>query len=276
MLLFAGLAVATFALIVSISGFTTWTKYAHSRDWTPVTAIVAGHEVLCQVERKSNRNWVDVVLTDCEEAARIVEKENGFLSNYRSTQVQHALLDYEAGGAPRRKSVPVGAFAGAEGPAGSSIPIFVNPADTNDIDEPWSSSDLSFFWSMSAFAAVLAGLWMLIGYGVAWMNFRGIKKRQALAAEVAASSGAAGAAAATPFGRAAALTHPPKPAWARVLGWLGFIVLLLGLAFGVLAAIGGLSNGDSSAILGGAIVAGVAVLVFATARSVSRIAGRRG
>lgn len=272
----AGLAVAVFALVASIVGFISWAKYSHSRDWTPATAIVAGHEVMCVVERKSNRNWVHVTSTDCEDAARIVKEQSGLLSSYRSTQVRHALLDYEAGGAPRRKSVLVGAFAGAEGPQGSPVPIFVNPDNTNDIDEPWSPDDVSTLWGLLLFAAGLAFAVLLIGVGVAWMTLRNSKKRLALASALAASSGSGGAAAATPFGRTATVWNPPKPAWASVLGWLGVIVLLLGLAFGALATIGGLSNGDNNAILGGVIVAAAAALVFLTLRSVSRMAGRRG
>ena len=177
-----GTALLIFAIFAGIAGANAWQKYRHTRDWNAVTATVEDHVTRCRVERKSDKNWITHVVTDCVQAAEIVRQKDGFLTPYRSLEIRHAVIGYEVAGRWIRREVPIHAFPGSGDAIGTAIRIQVDPSDSNAIDSPWSSDDMQTLWTMTLAGLAIGVLVVAVGWGVAAANLRFAHKRRAAAA----------------------------------------------------------------------------------------------
>lgn len=271
-----GVALLIFLLFTGISGVTAWLKWQHSQSWTLTQATVDSHETLCQVERKSGKNWTNDRVLECAEAAEYVKQNDSFLTPYRFLQVPYATFSYETGGATYRQQKPVHLFREAAGPVGTTFPIMVDPADSDAIDEPWSDRDMESFWTMSLAGLGLGVAILLFGLLILAVLRRSAEKRMAAAAALAQAPVRAPSSV-TAFGRNPVVTPSAAvPLWSRLLGWLGVVILVLGLLFALLAAIGGWSKGDNDAILGGAVVGGLGIVVWLILRFLAGLGRSRG
>jgi hypothetical protein len=152
---------------------------------------------------------------------------------------------------------------GKQAVPGSTVEILYDPAEPANIMRPYSQADTSNFLIVTGFS----GLGALLVAGLGWVIAKANRRRHERMLASASAPAPDSAAATTGVAGAA----PAEPLWSRAAGWLGIIVLVLGVLFGAMALIGSLNNGDSQAFQGGVIIIVLAFGIWQLLRYVARL-----
>lgn len=235
-------------IFLLMAGIGAW-QYNHKKNLastaTPVTLDVAEVLKLCSVERKSNKNWTSTGVYDCEEAARIVAEKNG-MTSWRSVPGDYAVVTWQSEGKPYRERYPVSRISETPLQPGMQVAAYADPADPTNVERPFSETDWSNFTFLAALGAGIGGFAALIGLWAANWNRR-IQERGLAAGGAIAEDGRIVYPSTDAQGRPVEMI---TPAWSRFTVYLSRAVLVLGTLLAVLAAIGGFTTNDMTAVKG--------------------------
>ena len=235
-------------IFLLLAGIGAW-QYNHKKNLatraTPVTLNVDEVVKLCSVERKVNKNWTSAGVYPCEEAARIVAEKNG-MTPWRSVEGDYAVVSWESEGKSYRERYPVSAISNNPLEPGTQVAAFADPANPTSVERPFSEADWSNFLTISALGAGIGAFVALMGLLTGRWNRR-IQERGLAAGGVIAEDGRVVYPKTDGDGNAVVLVAAP---WARYLNYLATAVFVLGTLLAALAAIGGLSKDDMSAVQG--------------------------
>jgi hypothetical protein len=179
-MLFLNLAgLGAFLLLTLVGAWLAWSRYSHSQDWTPVEAEVFWAGILCEIERKNQKNWDFEAVVQCDEAdAYIAERESLLSATRRKREVPYVHIEYEAAG-KRTKVLRMGDVSRVGVDVGDKVAIFVDPANPEATDRPFGSGDIQRFAIMAAFGAAIWAMIVGLGWIVLRLNARIAARKQA-------------------------------------------------------------------------------------------------
>jgi hypothetical protein len=123
--------------------------------------------------------------------------------------------------------------------------------------------DTQNFFMVTGVSALVA----LLVAGLGWVIAKANRRRHERVSAAAAAAPSVNATQAA----GVANTPAPAPLWSRAAGWLGIIVLVLGVLVGILALIGASNDGNSQAMTGGFIIMAIAAALWQLLRYVARL-----
>lgn len=258
-----------FAIFLLLTGIGAW-QYNHKKNLaetaTPVTLNVAEVLKLCDVERKSNKNWSSTGVYPCEEAARIVAEKNG-MTPWRSVEVDYAIVTWESEGKSYRERYPVRRISETPLQPGMEVQAYADPANPTSVERPFSASDWNDFLLLSGLGAGLGAFAALIGFWAARWNRR-IQERGLAAGGTIAEDGRVVYPDTDAAGRPVQMV---MAGWARVANYAATAILVLGTLLAALAALAGLSKSDMSALQGAFMILVLSITVWKLLRYIATL-----
>lgn len=141
----------------------SWSRYSHSKNWTPAQARVVALDERCQVQVKRRSGSSDTESWFDEGGEKPCSEVEGvsamsLLGQKRRVQrYEYASLTYEAGGQSLERRIRRDEISARKVVEGETIPIFVDPQNAARIDRSLSTMDMIFSGLF-----VLAGLLFLV------------------------------------------------------------------------------------------------------------------
>ncbi|MBX3577096.1 MAG: hypothetical protein KF723_07790 [Rhizobiaceae bacterium] len=264
-----------FLIIAGITAWLAWSSYDRSQTWLHVTATVEKIDYLCDVEKKTGKDWKLVETVICEDAAATVAKNDGVFESWRYSEAEFATIAYEAGGQPQRVTVRSLIIATDRLAVGDSVPIVVDPANLTDVQRPFSSEDTDMLWRGAGIGAAIWGATLVLGIVIAGIN-RSRHEKRAAAQTLSMESAWGQQPAAAPPPAQAATAGPDVPqvaGWARFLRIVGLVLLIGATLFALLAVAG--ANGDREVVIGAGVIFAAGLVAWIVLRLIARAGGRR-